>query len=366
MTGTIRSNLTFAAVWLLVFVAACTTQYGIRNVAPAGYGYNNAIAQSNDQQLLLNLVRLRYRDSVVFMDIRGVTTQHQFTFGLSAETLLPFERLGDGSVLALPNIQQSETPTISYVPLQGIEFSKSLLAPISSDTIVLLASSGWSIERLLTCCVERLGVLSNAPSASGPTPQRLPDNSEFRAAANILRQLQRDERVFVEHEPSEDGSRSDTFLVIDAETSASCERLRELLSAPSCTMRFRLMQRRSQMKEGQLVAQTRSVLGALYALSHAVSVPPEHEAAGLVTTSVIESEYTTSWRAFLGEQFRVQVSGSEPSDAYVKIAYRDHWFWIDDSDLEAKTTFNLMAFLLTLQSAAGNGMSPLLTLGAGG
>ena len=72
-------------------MAGCTTNYGARAVAPSGYQYNYAIAQSQDEQLLLNIVRLRYRDTIVFMDIGSVTTQRQYVAGVSAENMLPFK-----------------------------------------------------------------------------------------------------------------------------------------------------------------------------------------------------------------------------------------------------------------------------------
>lgn len=346
-------------------LAACATNYGARGVAPSGYDYNNAIAQSKDEQLLLNIVRLRYRDTVVFMDIGSVTTQRQYTAGVSAENMLPFNGLKDGSTLLIPNATYSETPTISYAPLKGSEFARNLLSPISADTIVLLANSGWSIERLLTCCVERLGGLSNAPSASGPTPPDLPDNSDFRAAITLLRKIQREERVHIEYAAAEGGGRPETFLVIDALEGRECEHLRSLMSSSGCLMRFRLVERWGELENGELLAKTRTVLGALYTLSHAVDVPAEHERDGLVTTSEERSPRTKDWDDFLSHQFNVKTGQQEPGAAFVKIYYRDHWFWIDDNDLESKTTFNLVSFLLSLQSAESDGVSPLLTLSAG-
>ena len=348
-----------------LFLSACATSYGARTVAPSGYSYNSAIAQSIDEQLLLNLVRLRYRDTVVFMDITSVTTQHAYSAGLSSETALPFQRPSNGASLIVPNAAYSETPTISYVPVTGTQFATNLLSPISAETIVLLASSGWSIERLLTCCVERLGELSNAPSASGPTPPTLPDNRDFRRLAELLRQLQLRENVYVEHKPNSVNPSAVTYLTIDAPDAPECEELKRLLSSEACTARYSLVAPGTPSSDQTLLAQTRTVLGALYALSHGVLVPDTHVSAGFVTTSKIESSNTPTWHAFLGEQFTIHSNQAEPAEAFIKIHYRDHWFWISDRDLESKTTFSLILFLLSLQSAASEGVTPLLTIGAG-
>lgn len=356
--------LKYALAAFSLALSGCATSYGAQTVAPSGYNYNTAIADSVDQQLLLNLVRLRYRDTVVFMNITSVTTQHQYSAGLSAENNIPFRDASDGGSLITPSAGYSESPTITYAPVSGTEFATNLLTPISPETIVLLANSGWSIERLMNCCIEHLGRLSNAPSASGPTPSLLPDNSEFRRLARFLRQLQMREHVYVEHLVSEEGEPQDSNLFVDAAPGAECEELKRLLGISSCQTQFKLVPHHSVRGDTELRVQTRSVLGVLYNLSHAVLVPEAHERAGYVTQSSVESRNTNSWREFLAGQFQVKTSLQDPGHAFVKIQYRDHWFWIDDSDLESKTTFSLILFLVSLQSAASEGVTPLLTVSA--
>ena len=349
-----------------LLLASCVSYRGAGNVSPSGYAYNQAIAQSKSEQLLLNLVRLKYRDAIVFMDIDGITTQHQYAATLSAETLFPFRQAADGSSLITPGVGVSETPTIVYKPLDSSQFAQDLLAPIAPETIVLLANSGWSIERLFTCCVERLGALSNAPSASGPTPRLLPDNSKFRAVTERLRELQKQEKVRVELIPRDESETADTYLLVDARESEECAVLQRLLNTDKCDKRFQLVARGGGLEGNEYFAQTRTVLGALYTLSHGVDVPSVHMVEALTTQSEAVSPDTTSWSEFLSRKFHVRVASDKPSAAAVKVFYRDHWYWIADSDLESKTTFNLMLFLLALQSAASDGASPLLTIDAGG
>lgn len=349
-----------------VSLAACVSPRGAETISPSGYAYNQAIAQTKSEQLLLNLVRLKYRDAIVFMDIDGVTTQHQYGGSFSAENLFPFRNAANGSALLIPGVSVSERPTIVYKPIDSSQFAQDLLAPIAPETIVLLANSGWSIERLLACCVERLGQLSNAPSASGPTPDTIPNNAEFRQAASLMRDLQKQELVRVERMPEIDSASAETYLLIEADGSPDCETLRGLLSSEACSMRYRLVAKGGILKRQELFAQTRTVLGALYALSHAVETPVAHESDGLTTKSRVLTSQTPDWASFTSGLFQVKSGSSAPPSAAVKVFYRDHWFWIADEDLESKTTFNLVLFLLALQSAASDGVSPLLTLDAGG
>ena len=46
--------------------------------------------------------------------------------------------------------------------------------------------------------------------------------------------------------------------------------------------------------------------------------------------------------------------------------YRGYWFYIDNADLESKTTFGLLVQLFNLETAGVPTNAPLLTLPAGG
>ena len=84
----------------------------------------------------------------------------------------------------------TEQPTVPYLPLHGNDFIQRLLKPISVDTILLLANSGWSIERIFRLTVDDINGIPNAPNAGGPTPTNVPDFKEFQSIANLFRELQ--------------------------------------------------------------------------------------------------------------------------------------------------------------------------------
>lgn len=63
-----------------------------------------------------------------------------------------------------------------------------------------------------------------------------------------------------------------------------------------------------------------------------------------------------------GELFRVGSSDQVPNDAFVRVEYRGTWFYIDDSDLNSKSTFNLLDQLFQLQSGNTRKAGPVLTL----
>ena len=53
-------NFLISSFTLLVILAGAGCSIGPRRLAPVRFDYNQAISRSFDQQLLLNLVRLRY------------------------------------------------------------------------------------------------------------------------------------------------------------------------------------------------------------------------------------------------------------------------------------------------------------------
>ena len=109
----------------------------------------------------------------------------------------------------------------------------------------------------------------------------------------------------------------------------------------------------------------RSLLGILYFLSSAVEPPPEDIATGRVTLTRDERGQAFDWSELSGRVLRIRSQAEPPDDAYVTIPYRGSWFYIADDDRSSKTTFSLLSFLFSLQSAAGKGKSPLLTLPVG-
>jgi hypothetical protein len=76
-------RLSVASV-LCVLASGCTTGLGPRAVRTERPDYNHQIVRSNDAELLLNLVRLRYNDSMLFLGSGGVVAQYSYDASLNA------------------------------------------------------------------------------------------------------------------------------------------------------------------------------------------------------------------------------------------------------------------------------------------
>ena len=101
---------------------------GCRSVGPAGvvhdrFDYAEAISRSWKENMLLNLVKLRYADAPVFLDVSSVVSQFTLQGQVSAGGQIP------GASAAHPvtlggNMIWADRPTITFQPLTGQRFTK--------------------------------------------------------------------------------------------------------------------------------------------------------------------------------------------------------------------------------------------------
>lgn len=178
--GRIVAHLIRSGFLLAVVIAGLC---GCRSVGPITvpadrFNYNQAQAQSSNEQMLLNIVRLRYGEPIYFMELASVLSQ--YTLQATGEVSSWENNLNTWSNPALravynidsdpssqdtwgANLQYTDRPTITYRPLQGGEFATRVMTPIQPLTLIYLAQSGWGIDRILACCVQQINGIQNAP-----------------------------------------------------------------------------------------------------------------------------------------------------------------------------------------------------------
>lgn len=351
-----------AAMSALALLAGCTN-FGPRAVQAGRADYNAVLHDTTDQQLLTNLVRLRYRDRPYFLEVSSVTTQFSFSPQLSATGALGSRDVEQDTLLNA-GVTYSETPTISYTPLQGDDFARRLLTPVSLEALVLLSQSGWSVERLLRVCVQRIDGVPNAVSASGPTPAREPEYRPFLQLARWMRELQLSDDLTIGYRPGESTVPSFTFSE-RALSGAAYRGIVEMLQLTPGKARYDIVPSPRSVSPDTIGIQTRSLNGILHYLSHAVEVPAAHRERGLVTTTRDSAGLPFDWGELAGGLFRVATGSESPGAAAVKIRHRGQWFYVADNDLDSKSTFSLLAQLFALQAGSGEGLRPVLTIPVG-
>jgi hypothetical protein len=127
-TGKSTVLLIAAAV---ILIAGCAAQ-GAKRVPRDRFDYNAAIAQSTREQMLMNIVRSRYLEVPVFLTVSSVLTQYEYERSAGIGAILEFGDATTDRGTGETNLRFSERPTITYLPIEGQEFSAHLLSDIPS------------------------------------------------------------------------------------------------------------------------------------------------------------------------------------------------------------------------------------------
>jgi hypothetical protein len=113
--------------------------------------------------------------------------------------------------------------------------------------------------------------------------------------------------------------------------------------------------------------ETRSLLQALFFVSHGIDVPSEHVLDGKVPMTCNPDGTPFDWRQVMDGLFRVHCvkSKKRPEGAYVAVRYEDHWYYIDHRDRDTKATFALLLEVSRLELQSYESDAPLLTIPLG-
>ena len=151
----ISQILFFISSLFLVLISGCA-KLGPTTLKSERSNYNLAVQKTNDEQLLLNLARLKYRDTPFFMEVSSVASQ--FTLSTSANASSTLQEGVKGIFGLGGSVGVTEKPTVTYSPLQGDQFIQRVLSPLPLQTITLLYHSGWSIERIFRLCLSLIHI----------------------------------------------------------------------------------------------------------------------------------------------------------------------------------------------------------------
>jgi hypothetical protein len=324
--------------------------------------YNMAVQTTESQQLLLNIVRQRYSDPILFLDVTSISSG--FTREVHADLLGNLFPEGKGAASGSLGGIISESPFITYAPNSGEKFVTQMLTPLDLRTVSLIVQAGWSIERVLLIAGESINQLRNTSSGS---PESQDGYLKYLKVVASLRVLQKEGQLSLGAEESKDSAGPGMSLLV-APAAVEGQAYRTVCESikVACDGRpLKIRQAIGVSNDGETLAvATRSIMSALYFLAQGVEVPAADAEDGLATEVAAVSG--GPFDAASGKKlFTVQSSPQEPQNASVKVFYRDSWFYIEDNDLNSKTTFVLLSMLVMLQSGDTTKITPLITLPVG-
>jgi len=324
--------------------------------------YSGSVAEGQQAQFLLNIVKLRYNDPIGFIDIDTLSIEDSEVLSGGLATALPLRGGPINEVLSGSGARDSAyTPQIVYGRLSDAAYANQLLEPIPARSVFMLSQSGWSVERLMMCCIARFGRIENARAVAGPPPGTIPDNRAFADLARGLRalQLSGELRVQVIGPGTDDAGRELSSRVVLILPDRMDTRTAGLIAASGVHLvNNEITLPLRAPTGGPLPIQGRSLLGVMSALSLGVDVPDAH--AGIIIDAGAGQPGDTcappaGWVPVIGEFFAVRSSLKRPENVSIAVRHRDHWFWVDDRCANAKATLNLLTHLYALQSAFNEG-----------
>ena len=142
-------HLRIAPVLAAALVAAGCQTIGTGSVQRDRIGYADAIGNSWKEQMLLNIVKLRYLDTPVFLDVSSVISSYELASQVNlAMNVFPNTSAGNNQTLGATGTY-TDKPTISYTPITGERYMNSLIRPLSPQAIFAMIESGHPADFLL-------------------------------------------------------------------------------------------------------------------------------------------------------------------------------------------------------------------------
>jgi hypothetical protein len=353
-------SLVSLCLLVLALLAGCT-HLGPKTVAVDRFDYSTAIAESWKQQTLLNIVKLRYMDLPVFVDVASIVAGYSMQTGVSVNGTLSSDKAIQGNFLAAGGQAiYTDRPTITYVPLTGEKFLRGLITPIDPKHIFFMLQAGYAADFILALTVESLNGLRNRSAAAGAVREADP---EFIRALQLMREVQAAGAVGMRVE--EDKAKGQTAVLffrqdeIPADIVEKEAEIRRLLKLPAEQQKYVLTYSPVRGATNELAVNSRSMLQIMAAFASYLNAPEAHLKEHRVLPAL---EHLTP-ESRMGA-VRIYSGKGKPADAFAAVHYRGHWFWIDDSDWQTKRALTAVMFFFTLAETGSPERLPLITIPA--
>jgi len=353
----------FAVVLSLGLLAATGCQHlGPKTVAVDRFDYSSAIADSWKQQTLLNIVKLRYMDLPVFVDVASIVAGYSMQTGVSVNGTLSSSRAVQGDFASIGGQAiYTDRPTITYVPMTGEKFLRGLITPIDPKNVFFLLQSGYAADFILGMAVESLNGVRNRSTAGGTVREADP---AFIRTLELLREVQAAGAFGMRvEEDKAKGSTGVVFFRRDDVTPDIAEKgaeIRRLLNLAAEPQKFVLAYSPARGADNELAVNSRSMLQIMTAFASHLDVPEAHLKDHSAWLSV-ENGPTAEGRQ---KAPRIHSGKDKPAGAFAAVRYRDYWFWVDNGDLQTKRALTVVMFFFTLADTGSPEKLPLITIPA--
>lgn len=359
----------FMATAIAVAASACSS-IGPGTVPRDRSDYSAAIGDSWKQQTLLNIVKLRYGDFPVFMEIAQVIAGYQFQAsagaGFSAQNYISSAVGGPAAIAGSGLIGASyiDRPTIIYAPLTGNDFLKKLMSPIPPAAVMFLLQSGYPATVVMPIAVDSINGLANE-SRRGNMPRT--GDPQFSRLVQLIYELQLANALQIRVERSKDNIEVSIIGFPPAHNVQARPEIAAKIAEIGSLLHLTAQRQNIQVRYGgwsgkgdEIAMVTRSMLQVMVELGVLAHVPEADIAAGRASKGNTETPANDGQPSLLN----IHGGSAPPSDAYAAVQYRGRWFWIADNDIRSKSIFSSVMLLFSISEVGIKSAAPVVTVPA--
>jgi hypothetical protein len=354
--------LRLIAAVLAALVAACAG-IGPGTVPHDRIDYGSAIGDSWKEQTLLNIVKLRYADMPIFLEVAQVIAGYQLQSAVTGSVTLGnftaslIDRLTAAGT-ATAGGTYTDRPTVVYSPLTGVDFLKRLMTPVPPSSVLFMLQSGYFADRIMPIMLDSINGLNNESNRL-----RRPADPKFTRLVELMREGQLAGAIQIRIERPKEGAESSVLIFgpsKDPQLAARGREIKSLLGIEPDLRELRVNYGGYSGRDDEIDMLTRSMLQIMLEFAAVIKVPEADVLQGKAGPGLVDTQSA----ALNGPPLRVQVTDTPPSDAYVAAQYDKRWFWIADNDIQSKYTFGIIMLLFSIADSGVRGAAPVVTIPA--
>jgi hypothetical protein len=349
--------LILAAFCLIIVALSGCVMAGPKHISMGRADYNEVINRTEDEQMLLAIVKGRYGETTSLLTVSGVAANVRFNTTVGLEAGFGSKDIS-GENLLIGGLAYEENPTITYAPVQGEKYLWEIFSPIPIDFLVLSIRNYINSALFLSILTNRINDMRNPTFLVAPSAA--PDH-RFQRFAELFMELSRSGVLDTVVAPEKDHPFSMLITRYAPDHSEKVHEYLRLLGLPIpeyktediiIPLYFAI---KGQESEGIAIS-TRSTIDLIQILEAAIEIPEEHASEGIAIN------YPAL--GLPGKDIHIHSSKDKPGQATVAVKYRGYWFYIDDTDINTKLFYKIVRSLwsVSIAASADQRATPVLTL----
>lgn len=361
LVGEKKGSSRIAVAYFIMFFAALSgcTGLGPNSVRHGRPAYNDAILATGDGQLLQNIARMRFVDSVGFLAVSSITSNVSVSARANVDIGVgPSSNYAGNLTPFRGTLMTEQNPTISYAPVHGEHLLRQFAAEIPLEKVILILRGARDHGQAWRMIVRRVNKMLNPDF---PEPPTMVVDPHFDEVVLVASDLQNRGSLYWGRFA---GAKVEYGFILHSYAPSHTPEVARLLE---------LLGIKKPADEGEdvIVPVQLSVgtptPGTISIESRSVIDLMRLAAAGIELPADIPGAAHLPKAGPAGRGIRIHSSTTAPYDSRVATQYRGRWYYIDNDDEQSKQWFTMLNLLVDAQlpdiSAGG---VPVLTVPVGG